>query len=143
MAAPEPPPPAFVHAVRASSDAESILLMIGGRIERHDAGRLSDLARDLLDGCGARIAICDVGMIDAPDAAVVDLLCRLRLITRRLGLELEIRAASTELGELLFLMGLSGVVPVDPSGVELEGQAKEREHPRGVEEERDPADPSV
>ena len=143
MAAPEPPPPAFVHAVRPAHDARSILLVIGGRIERGDAPRLADLIRDLLDGCGASHAICDVGMVHEPDAAAVDLICRIRLITRRLGLALDVRAASAELGELLFLMGLSDVVPVARSGVEVEGHPEEREHSRGVEEERDPTDPPV
>jgi hypothetical protein len=143
LAAPEPPPPAFVHAVRPAQDARSILLVIGGRIERGDAQRLGDLVRDLLHGGGASHAICDVGMVHEPGAAAVDLICRIRLVTRRLGLDLEVRAASAELGELLFLMGLSDVVAVARSGVEVEGQPEEREHPRGVKEKRDPADPSV
>ena len=143
MAASEPPPPAFVRAIRPAQDARAILLVIGGRIDRGDALGLADLVRDLLDGCGASLAICDVGMVHEPDAAAVDLICRIRLITRRLGLELEVRAASAELGELLFLVGLSDVVPVARSGVGVEGQPEVREHPRGVEEERDPADPPV
>jgi ABC-type transporter Mla MlaB component len=144
LAAPhEPPPPAFVHALRPARDATSILLVVGGRIERGDAQRLSDLVRDLLEGCGARLVICDVAMLQEPDAAAVDLLCRFRLVTRRLGMELQVRAPSMELGELLFLMGLSDVVPSPPSGVQLEGQSEEREHARGVQEERDPADPSA
>lgn len=143
MAAPEPPPPPFVHALRPARDPRSILLVIGGRIERGDAPRLADLVRDLLDGCGASLAVCDVGMVHEPGAAAVDFICRIRLITRRLGLELEVRAASSELGELLFLMGLSDVVPVARSGVEIEGQSEEGEHSRSVKEERDPADPSV
>ncbi len=122
MAAPKEPPPAFVHALHPTRDPRVVLLLIGGRIQRNDAARLGDLVRDLLERAGASLAICDVGMVDPPEAAVVDLLCRIRMITRRMGVRLEIRAASTELAELLFLMGLCGVVPVvPPSGVELEG----------------------
>ena len=143
MAASEPPPPAFVRAIRPAPDARSILLVIGGRIERRDAQALADLVRDLLDDCGASLAICDVGMVHEPGAAAVDLICRIRLITRRLGVELEVRAASAEFGELLFLMGLSDVVPVARSGVGVERQPEKRDHPRGVKEERDPADPPV
>lgn len=122
MAAPKEPPPAFVHALHPARDGHAILLLIGGRIELDDAVRLGDLVRDLLDGADARLAICDVGMVDQPEAAVVDLLCRIRMITRRLGLGLDVRGASTELRDLLFLTGLCDVVGVAPrSGVELEG----------------------
>ena len=122
MAAPKEPPPAFVHALQPARDGHAILLLIGGRIERDDATRLGDLVRDLLDGADANLAICDVGMVDQPDAGVVDLLCRIRLVTRRLGLRLEVRSASTDLRDLLFLTGLCDVVGVAPrSGVELEG----------------------
>ena len=122
MAAPKEPPPAFVHALHPSRDRRVVLLLIGGRIQRDDAARLGDLVRDLLESAGASLAICDVGMVDPPEAAAVDLLCRIRMITRRMGVRLEIRAASTELADLLFLMGLCDVVPVvPPSGVELEG----------------------
>ena len=121
MAAPKEPPPAFVHALHPTHDRREILLLSGGRIQREDASRLGELVRDLLDGAGASLAICDVGMVDPPEAAAVDLLCRIRVITRRMGVRLEIRAASTELGELLFLMGLCDVVPVvPPSGVDVE-----------------------
>jgi ABC-type transporter Mla MlaB component len=143
LVAPDAIPPPFVHALRPARDQDTILIVIGGRIERSDTPSLAELVRELLDGCGARLAICDVGMVERPDAATVDLLCRIRLIIRRMGLGLEVRAASTELAEVLFLMGLSDVVPLSGSGVELEGQPEEREHPRRVEEERDPADPSA
>ena len=143
MAVPQEPPPAFVHALRPRTDQDAILIVVGGRIERSDASRLADLVRDLLAGGGGRLAICDVGMVDRPGAAAVDLLCRIRLITRRMGLGIEIRGASRELSELLFLMGLCDVVPVARSGGHVERQPKEREHPRGIEEERDPTDPPV
>jgi ABC-type transporter Mla MlaB component len=110
LAAPETPPPAFVHAVRLPHDADAILLVIGGRIARADAVPLGDQARELLDGSRASLAICDVGMLDQPGGAAVDLLCRIRLLTRRMAMRLEIRAPSRDLSELLFLTGLCDVV---------------------------------
>jgi ABC-type transporter Mla MlaB component len=122
LAAPKELLPAFVHALHPTRDGHTILLLLGGRIERDDAVRLGDLVRDLLEGADARLAICDVGMVDLPEAAVVDLLCRIRLVTRRLGLDLEIRGASTDLRDLLFLTGLCDVVGIAPrSGLEVEG----------------------
>lgn len=122
MAAPEEPPPAFLHALRSAHDPGTVLLVIGGRIARGDAAPLGDQVGELLDGSGATLAICDVGMIDQPDAATVDLLCRIRLLTRRFGMRLEISAVATELSELLFLTGLCDLVPVEkPSGLDPEG----------------------
>lgn len=119
MAAPEEPPPAFVHALRPAHDQGIVLLVIGGRIARGDAAPLGDQVRELLDGSGATHAICDVGMIDQPGAAAVDLLCRIRLLTGRMGIRLEVHAAAAELSELLFLTGLCDVLPLDkPSGVD-------------------------
>ncbi len=126
MAAPEQPqpgnPPAVVRAIRPTSDRDEILLVFAGHIDRQNAPGLADQTRELLEGCGAAVAICDMSMIDRADAATVDLLCRIRLITRRMGLVLEVRAASDDFRELLYLMGLSDVLPARPaSGVEPEG----------------------
>ncbi len=119
MAAPEEPPPAFVHALRPAHGPGTVLLVVGGRIARGDAAPLGDQVRALLDGCGATLAICDLGMIDQPGAPTIDLLCRIRLLARRLGVRLEFRAAAPELSDVLFLTGLSGLILVqDPSGVD-------------------------
>jgi hypothetical protein len=81
--------------------------------------------------------VCDLRSV-APDAASLDALARLQLNARRLGLDLQLRNASTELRELVAFAGLDQVLRL-----ELEGQAKEREEGLGVEEERELDDPTL
>jgi hypothetical protein len=81
--------------------------------------------------------VCDLRSV-APDGASLDALARLQLNARRLGLELELRNASTELRQLVAFAGLDQVLRL-----ELEGQPEEREEGLGVEEERELDDPPV
>ncbi len=69
-----------------------------------------------------------------PDVVTVDALARLQLVARRHGCEVRLQNASTELIELVELMGLGGV---------LQGQPEEREDPLRVEKEREADDPAV
>ncbi len=86
--------------------------------------------------------VCDAGAL-APDAAAVDVLARLQLTARRLGLDVGLRNASDELLELIALIGLRDVLPVcAASRIEPGGQTEEGEQSLGVEEEADPADPT-
>jgi hypothetical protein len=80
--------------------------------------------------------VCDVGAL-APDAAAVDTLARLQLTLRRLGMEMQLRHASSELQDLLAFVGLRNVLRV-----EADGQAEQREQRLGVEEEREVDDPA-
>jgi hypothetical protein len=87
--------------------------------------------------------VCDVGAL-APDAAAVDVLARLQLTARRLGLDVGLSNASDELLELIALVGLCDVLPVCAgSRIEPGGQMEEGEQSLGVEEEADPADPTA
>ena len=79
---------------------------------------------------------CDVSGL-MPDAAAVDVLARLQLATRRLGLQLRLRGASAELQELVAFVGLREALRV-----ETEGQTEQREQRLGVEEERELDDPA-
>jgi hypothetical protein len=81
--------------------------------------------------------VCDVGEFN-PDVACVGALARLSLGARRLGVEVRLRGASSELHELLAFCGLDGVLPV-----ETLGQAEEREEPLRVEEEAELDDPAL
>jgi anti-anti-sigma regulatory factor len=65
--------------------------------------------------------VCDVGAL-APDAAAVDALARLQLSARRLGHEILLRDASTELQELLEFVGLRDVLRIETGR-----QAEQRE----------------
>ena len=68
----------------------------------------------------------------------VDSLARLKLAARRSGAEFRLRRVSRELEELITFVGLAEAL-----GLELQGQAEEREQCFGVEEERDLDDPSA
>jgi hypothetical protein len=80
--------------------------------------------------------VCDVRSV-VPGGAALDALARIQLNARRLGLELLLRNASTELLELITFAGLDEVLRV-----ELQGQPKEREERLRVEEERELDDPA-
>ena len=81
--------------------------------------------------------VCDVGTL-APDVAAIDALARLQLAARRLGLEIRLRHASSELQCLLAFVGLSEVLRLETGG-----QPEEREERLGAEEERELGDPAV
>jgi hypothetical protein len=84
-----------------------------------------------------RTLVCDVHAL-APDAAAVDALARLQLAARRVGLEVRLRHASTELCCLIDFVGLGGVLRVEPSG-----EPEEREDRLRAEKERELGDPPV
>ena len=79
--------------------------------------------------------VCDVGGL-APDAAAIDVLATLQLTARRLGLEIRLRHASSELLELIAFAGLRDVLRV-----ERERQPEQREQRGSVEEEGQLGDP--
>jgi len=85
---------------------------------------------------------CDVAGVGA-DLNAIDALAYAALTAHRLGCRVVLRQASPQLQEVIRLFGLSAVLPcATASIVESRRQAEEREDPRGVEEERDPADPT-
>ena len=80
---------------------------------------------------------CQVGALDA-DAATIDLLARLHLSARRLGIDVRLLDASPELRELVAFAGLNGVLRLEPGR-----EAEEREEPLGIEEEGQLDDPAA
>jgi anti-anti-sigma regulatory factor len=80
---------------------------------------------------------CQVGALEA-DAATLDLLARLQLSARRLGIEVRLLDASPELRELVAFAGLNGVLRLEPGR-----ETEEREEPLGVEEEGQLDDPAL
>ena len=60
--------------------------------------------------------VVDVTGYRRPDLALVDVLSRLRLVTARLGVALEVRGAGSDLARLLEYVGLLAVIPVDAHG---------------------------
>jgi hypothetical protein len=83
-----------------------------------------------------RKIVCDVGAL-AANARTLDALARLQLSAKRSGLDIRLSHASSDLRALLALAGLGEVL-----GLEAGGQAEEREHRVGVEEERHLDDPA-
>ena len=68
----------------------------------------------------------------------VDVLARLQLAARRVGIELRLRRVSSDLAELIALCGLTDALRVEP-----QRQAEAGDDRRGVEEERELGDPPV
>jgi anti-anti-sigma regulatory factor len=130
LGAPEEPPAVSIHAMRPTTDPDTLLVTVRGVFDRAAATRLGDEIGDLLRATGASLVICDLGGVTDANAAAVDAVCRARLAARRLGCRLRLRHASPELVELLDLMGLCDVVDEasghgapgrDGSGVDRQG----------------------
>jgi ABC-type transporter Mla MlaB component len=110
MAAVDPPAAGPAIVLRSPPSARTVVVAIGGHIERGDVTALCDRIEAILETGDASALICDVGCLVRPNAAVVDLLARLRVVTQRLGREMRVTNASRYLQELLELCGLSDVL---------------------------------
>jgi anti-anti-sigma regulatory factor len=80
---------------------------------------------------------CDVGAAPC-DAATVDVLAHLCLLARRLGGELRVSGAGEELRALVWLMGLTETLGLEPGR-----QPEQWEQGLGVEEESELDDPAA
>jgi ABC-type transporter Mla MlaB component len=115
--------------------------VISGPVSAEQVAPLCGRVAGLLERSDADLVICDVGALDDPDAATVDLVARLQLTSRRLGRKVRLLDACGELQDLIELTGLSEFVSYSEDlGLEPEGNAEKWEQPSGVEEEGDPAD---
>jgi hypothetical protein len=77
---------------------------------------------------------CDVSGITEPDVVALDALARLQLAARRFGVTIRLHNADRALADLIEWAGLSDVLEVVESGVEMNGQVEQREE-IGVDEE--------
>jgi ABC-type transporter Mla MlaB component len=128
---------------RQDGEPATVELVLRGPIRRDDPA-LCARARALLNEGHAALVECDVGAVTEVDLGTVDALATLLLNARRAGSRVRLRDAPVELRELLAFAGLAEAVPcIAPLPVEPRGKAEEREEPRRVEEERDPADPAA
>lgn len=93
----------------AVHDPSTLRFAIYGPIERDDLPGLCDRICRLLESTPAAVAVCDVDGVD-PDAVTVDALARLQLAARRHNCRIRLTGASTELRELVDLMGLRDVL---------------------------------
>jgi ABC-type transporter Mla MlaB component len=94
----------------AASPPQTIAFAIHGPIARADLPGLSDRVCSLLNGSGARVALCDVRGVE-PDVVTVEALARLQLAARQTGCEVRLHHASPELLRLIGFMGLDAVLP--------------------------------
>ena len=78
--------------------------------------------------------VCDVSQINEPDELALEVLARLQLTARRLGVSIRLHNAGSALVDLLILAGLSDVLVLAESGVEPDRKVEEREQV-GVDEE--------
>jgi ABC-type transporter Mla MlaB component len=133
-------PTVRMSGLQRDADPGAIVLTISGALARADIPALCERLRTvLLDRDHQTDAvICDLAGIERVDAVTIDALARLQLTARRLGRRLLLRNASADVQTLLALMGLAGVVPLEP-----QRQVEQREQLCGIEEERDPADPAL
>jgi ABC-type transporter Mla MlaB component len=125
----------------AAPNPSTIVFALDGPIAPEDVRWMCERVRSLVQASGTGHVICDVGAVVHPDAVTVEALARMQLTARRLGGRLKFQNACGELRDLLSVSGLSDVLPCDELTLEARGHTEEGEPPRGVEEERDPADP--
>jgi anti-anti-sigma regulatory factor len=120
------------------------VLVVERPITRAGIAALCECGRAWLLSSGATTIVCDVRAIPDPDAVTLEALTRVALTVRRLGGETRLRHASRRLQDLLVLVGLCEVLPLEePSGVEGEGQAEQGEHAISIEEVMEPDDPAL
>ena len=117
-------------------------MVVEGRLPRGEAARLCDRVRLLVERGCADLVVCDVSGLAHPDLGTVEALARLLLAARRAGAHVRLRRPCAELRGLLDLVGLWDVLaPCGELPLEPGRETEQREPPRGVEEEGDPADP--
>lgn len=119
------------------------VLVLSGRIDSSEIPALCARGGTLARRARPPVVYCDVGGVTHADAVCVEALARLQLTIKRLGRELRLLHAGEDLKELIDLVGLCGAVRFAELGLEPGGEAEQGEHPCRVEEETDPADPSL
>ena len=143
MAAPDPPSPNPLEGLRPPSGPRTIVLDICGPIARAAVPALCEHLRLLLANGDVDLVTCEVGGLVNPDVTAVGALARLQLTARRSGRAIRLRNAQVELCDLLALTGLRDELPVGPGlFAQPHRQPEQREQVR-IDEEVDPADPSV
>jgi ABC-type transporter Mla MlaB component len=95
------------------------VLVISAQVASDEVVALCERVGRLLERTDANLVICDVGALDDPDAATVDLVARLQLTARRLGRQVRLLDACGELQDLIELTGLSEFFPF-PAELPLE-----------------------
>jgi len=87
----------------------ALVLVVTAPIARTDIPGLCARLRGLLDASDAPRVVCDMAEFSRPDAVAIDALGRLQLAVRRRDKTIELQNASTELRDLLAMVGLADV----------------------------------
>lgn len=125
----------------ARYQSSSIVLVISGPVASDQVVPLCGRVTSLLERSDADLVVCDVGALDDPDAATVDLVARLQLSARRLDRKVRLLDACGELQDLIELTGLSEFVSYSPDlDLQPRGSAEEGEKAGGVKEKGDAGD---
>jgi ABC-type transporter Mla MlaB component len=93
-----------------ASPSSTVAFAVRAPIARSDLDRLCNRVCAVLRESRAEVAFCDVAGLE-PDAVTVEALARLQLGARRLGCQVRLRRASSELLQLVAFMGLTEVLP--------------------------------
>jgi len=110
MAAIDPPAAEPAIVLRSPPSGRTIVVAVGGHIERRKVTALLDRIVAVLETSDASTLICDLACLVKPNASVVDLLARLKVATRRLDREMRVTNPPKYLQELLELCGLSDLL---------------------------------
>ena len=135
MAACKPWVVTSADAVWSSPDQRMLMVGIRGGLTHSDVSALCARVGALLAVSGAAVVVCDVRALTDPDCGTVDALARLQLTARRLGRQVRLRSACRKLRELLVLVGLEDVVPLESRlHLEMGRQTEQRKQVRSVKE---------
>lgn len=96
------------------SSHTTLVLLVGGPLERVGVRSMCDRARALADDAHADLIVCDLGQSGA-NAGTVDVVARLKVLAGSEGRHVRFVHASPELGDLLRFIGLEDVVTLEPT----------------------------
>ena len=109
----------------------TVVVVVDGALSRRDIAGLCAGARRLLATGKVDLITYDVAAVVEPDVLAIEALARLQLTARRMAGSIRVRHASSELRDLLDMVGLRCVVPLcDGSPLGSCGQVEEGEQVR-------------
>jgi hypothetical protein len=133
---------AAAHTLRPPPGPKSVVLDMSAPVSRATIAGLCGRVREMLGIRGVHLVTCEVGGLTDPGPVAVDALARMQLTARRAGGSIRLRHARARLRDLLAVIGLCEALPLCGQTVRARRQVEQREQV-GVDEEVDPADPSV
>jgi ABC-type transporter Mla MlaB component len=130
------------HTLRPPPGPKSVVLDMSSPVSRATIAALCERVQEMLGVRDVHLVTCEVGALTDPDPVAVDALARMQLTARRAGGSIRLRHARARLRDLLAAIGLCEALPRCSDTVRAGRQVEQREQ-IGVDEEVDPADPSV